>query len=203
MYEHLEKSNKSKIQESKSKGRKELQTKRINIKIPKYIEDKVSENNRVIQRARASVYVQTGAVRRFVGGGTCERGRGTRTGTNHAERAAWEEAENRVSNTIGRGGNITITFEIDTIVCRDCVRWFENTVYSEIQGYIQDAARSGKNAQVQVFVSVNGNSTQLLGAGTDWTNVGNPDIEVPNPLPLPQNNVRQPPTPRGRNHRRH
>ncbi len=49
MYEHLEKNNKSKIQESKSKGRKELQMKRINIKIPKYIEDKVSENNRDIK----------------------------------------------------------------------------------------------------------------------------------------------------------
>ncbi len=201
MYEHLEKNNKSKIQESKSKGRKELQMKRINIKIPKYIEDKVSENNRVIQRAEASVFVYTVDTPRgrAVGSGTCPSGSADR----HAERRAWEQAKNHVRNTIGRGGIITITFEIDTIVCRDCVRWFENTVYSEIQGYIQDAARSGKNAQVQVFVSVNDNRTQLLGAGTNWTNVGNPDIEVPDPLPLPQNNVRQPSPPRGRNHRRH
>jgi len=119
---------------------------------------------------------------RAVGSGTCPSGSADR----HAERRAWEQAKNHVRNTIGRGGIITITFEIDTIVCRDCVRWFENTVYSEIQGYIQDAARSGKNAQVQVFVSVNDNRTQLLGAVTNWTNVGNPDIEVPDPVSVKQ-----------------
>lgn len=75
MCEHLEKNNKRKILESKSKGRKELQTKKINIKIPKYIEDKVSENNRVIQRTQASVSVQTGDTTRVVGEGTCARGR--------------------------------------------------------------------------------------------------------------------------------
>lgn len=53
--------------------------------------------------------------------------------------------------------------------------------------------------KVYHIISVNCNRTQLLGAGTNWTNVGAPDIEIPDPLPLPQNDVRQQLPPRRRN----
>ena len=116
-----------------------------------------------IQLTRAEV---TGGGHGY-GTGNVTTGQAATGGVNHAEQRAWAQAENAVGAGIGRSdaGEYKVVFDVDTPVCEACCKWFEETLYPQLQ----QLPKAPGVTSVDLEVSVDGHVVQVQGDETIWT----------------------------------